>query len=546
MKFLNRLSIITVFFVGYSSFAQSKIDVLHYKFEIGLNDKNDTIYGKAEITLVSPKISPVVEFDLSGQNDDGKGMIIDSIRSNKPGHAKILLQSSPVTSADLFSHTNNKLLLNFNYGRIDNVSTNLKDTFSVTIYYHGVPADGLIISKSKYGKRTFFADNWPNRAHHWIPCVDDPADKASVEFIVTAPDHYKVVSNGVLIEEKNISGNKKQSHWKEEVPLPTKIMVIGVADFAVDRAGEVNGIPVYSWVYSTDREKGFYDYAQAVEILSFLIDYIGPYPYKKLANVQSKTIFGGMENANAIFYHENSVTGDRNEEALLAHEIAHQWFGDMVTEKSFAHLWLSEGFATYLTHIYMESGYGTDSLNKRMEEDRKEIIDFTRQNELPVVDSVTPFMALLNANSYQKGSWILHMLRRELGDAVFHKIIRTYYSRCKGANADSKDFQAVAEEISGKKLDIFFQQWLHQPGIPRLDINWKYDDSKKEIIFTIRQTQKTGLYEFPLEIMAQQNPLTDPIIFTCAMKKETESFSFPLNAKPTKVIIDPSISLLFE
>ncbi|MEI9911166.1 MAG: hypothetical protein WDO71_16745 [Bacteroidota bacterium] len=96
-------------------------------------------------------------------------------------------------------------------------------------------------------KELFFSDNWPNRAHNWIPCVDDPADKASVEFIVTAPDHYKVVSNGVLKEEKELPGNRKLTHWKEGIPLPTKIMVIGVAEFAVDTAGVVNGIPVTSW-----------------------------------------------------------------------------------------------------------------------------------------------------------------------------------------------------------------------------------------------------------------------------------------------------------
>ena len=133
-------------------------------------------------------------------------------------------------------------------------------------------------------------------------------------------------------------------------------MVIGVADFAVNLSGTINEcIPVYSWVYPEDRDKGFYDYAQAAEILPWFIKNVGPYAYKKLANVQSKTRFGGLENANTIFYSEHSVNGNRQSESLMVHEIAHQWFGNYATEKSFAHLWLSEGFATYMTILYMEN-----------------------------------------------------------------------------------------------------------------------------------------------------------------------------------------------
>ena len=185
------------------------------------------------------------------------------------------------------------------------------DTIHYTIIYEGVPADGLIIDKTKYGHRSFFGDNWPNRAHNWLPCVGQPADKASVDFIVTAPDHYQVIANGLKTEEISLPDQQKQTHWKETVALPTKVMVIGAADFAVNYAGDVDCIPVYSWVYPEDKKKGFYDYALAKDILPFFIEHVGPYAYRKLANVQSKTRFGGMENASAIFYFENSVQGNR-------------------------------------------------------------------------------------------------------------------------------------------------------------------------------------------------------------------------------------------
>ena len=243
-----------------------------------------------------------------------------------------------------------------------------------------IPADGLIISKNKYGDRTFFSDNWPDRAHNWLPCNDHPFDKASVEFIVTAPEHYQVVSNGLQIEETSLPDHLKLTHWKEDVPLPTKVMVIGAANFAVNYVGNVDCIPIYSWVYAEDRDNGFQHYAVAKDILPWYIKNIGPYAYKKLANVQSKTIFGGMENASAIFYFENSVNDDTLD-ALFAHEIAHQWFGNSACEADWPHLWLSEGFATYMAHLYLESKYGVDSFNKRMVIDRMKIIAICKKTK---------------------------------------------------------------------------------------------------------------------------------------------------------------------
>ena len=307
---------------------------------------------------------------------------------------------------------------------------------SYIIDYAGVPADGLIISTNKYGHRTFFGDNWPNRAHNWLPCADYPGDKATVDFIVTAPDHYQVVSNGLKAEESPLPNHLKLTHWHETAPLPTKVMVIGVADFAIDHPGDPDHIPVYTYVFPEDKTAGFKNYAFADDILPFYIKKIGPYAYEKLANVQSKTIFGGMENAGAIFYFENSVTSAGIEE-LMAHEIAHQWFGDAASEKSFSNLWLSEGFATYMTNVYLENKYGTDTLRKRLIADRTNVFKFEEKRNSPVVDTTVKgnYMQLLNANSYQKGGWVLHMLRRKLGENMFWKGIRAYYKKYDGGNA---------------------------------------------------------------------------------------------------------------
>lgn len=508
-----------------TAFSQRSIDVLHYKYEIELNDNNDTIYGKATIVLQFREPTKWIELNLKSLGKDGKGMMV--MGAGGPDFQKVTIE--------LESH---KFGLNLN-----NLSKK-NDTATYTINYKGIPADGLIISKNKYGNRTFFSDNWPNRAHNWIPCVDDPADKATVEFIVTAPSHYQVISNGVQVEETNLSNNKKLTHYKEDVPLPTKVMVIGVADFAVNNVGDVNCIPVSSWVYPENKTEGFYDYAIGKEILAWYINYIGPFPYKKLANVQSKTIFGGMENAGAIFYFENSVTGKREEEALIAHEIVHQWFGDMATEKSFAHLWLSEGFATYLTHVYLESKYGTDSLKSRMKADRETVIDFVNSSQKRVVDFSTDYMQLLNANSYQKGGWVLHMLRRQLGDSVFHKAIRQYYATYAGKNADSKDLQTIFETISGKNLNVFFDQWLHTPENPKLNITWKYQAKEKSVAITVEQLQ-SKIFEFPLEI-AIGDTSAKKQIKKINVTKKVETFNFPVSSSSISISVDTNTSLLFE
>jgi aminopeptidase N len=517
----------SIFFFGFQliTSAQSNIDVIHYKFQIILNDANDTIYGVAEINVKFLQPSNQLNFDLALLNDKGKGMVVGkvegaAVRGTMAKEEKIIILLSKTFVAG--------------------------DTASFVIPYQGIPADGLIISKTKYGRRSFFADNWPDRGHNWLPCHEDPADKATVEFIVTAPVHYQVVANGIQVEESSNGNGNKLTHWKEETPISTKVMVIGVADFAVHLAGFVNDrIPVYSWVYPENKDKGFYDFALAKDILPFFINKVGQYGYKKLANVQSKTRFGGLENANTIFYSESSVTGTRRSEGLLAHEIAHQWFGNMATEKSFGHLWLSEGFATYFTILYFENKYGQDTAISMLKEDRKQVISFSKRNNTSVVNTEEKdYMKLLNENSYQKGGWALHMLRRELGDSIFWKSIRKYYATYAGSIAGTEDLQKVFEEVSGKNLTRFFTQWLYTPGQPLLNFKWEYNESSKTLKMNIEQLQKQ-LFEFPLEIKIVYGG-GKFLYKRINISKQSESFIVAVKEKPTDLVPDPYVSLLFE
>ncbi|WP_259065504.1 M1 family metallopeptidase [Mucilaginibacter sp. X4EP1] len=514
------LSFLFICFCVLSVKAQAQfpaIDVQHYTFNLRLNDQNDTIKGRATVSIQFLKDVSAFQLNLVKTKSDGKGMLVSAVKED--GKTVAFVQDTDVVNINSIAKANS--------------------VHSYTINYQGIPADGLIISTNQYGHRTFFGDNWPNRAHNWLPCADYPADKATVDFEVTAPNHYQVVSNGLKVEEKNIAGNLKYTHWKESVPLPTKVMVIGVADFAIDHTGNVGPTAVYTYVFPESKKAGFKSYAVAKEILPFYISKVGPYAYEKLANVQSKTIFGGMENAGAIFYFENSVTSKGIEE-LMAHEIAHQWFGDGASEKSFAHLWLSEGFATYMTNLYLENKYGSDTLKKREKADRVIVLKFEKRRLTPVVDTAVKddYMQLLNANSYQKGGWVLHMLRRKLGDTTFWKGIRNYYAQYNGANANTDDLRRVMEQTSGQNLEHFFKQWLYTAGHPQLNINWKYDADKGVINISINQNQDV-LYDFPLQIAVNGE------LHNIDIKEKNTIVQFAATANPV-VVVDPDVNLLAE
>lgn len=508
--------------IAHAQKPDASIDVLHYQFSVRLSDQSDRIEGEAQIRFRVLKPMATVNFDLVPAGPDGKGMTVSSVAE---------------TATVPFTHDSAGLHIQF---------TNMLVAGSehqVTVKYGGVPRDGLIIGNNKYGKRGFFADHWPLRAHHWLPCVDHPADKASLTFIVTAPQHYQVVANGKMTEESNLADGYKLTRYDETVPLPTKVMVIGAADFAVQEASVVNCVPIQSWVYAEDRENGFHDYADAVDVLPFFNERIAPFAYPKLANVQSKTRYGGLENAGAIFYYENSVTGKGKMPSIISHEIAHQWFGDMASEKEWAHVWLSEGFATYMSDLYMEHRFGRDTLVSMLQKQRSEVIAFSKKNQRPIVDSAaTDPMVLLNANSYQKAGWVLHMMHEKIGDSLFWRTVRSYYAKYGGSNASTEDFQRIVETTTGQDWSVFFHQWFYTPGQPEVEVRWKYVKGRKTLDLEIEQKQSTP-FNFPLEL-----ELTDANgekgILKLDITGKLTTTSVPANAPPRQILTDPGTKTL--
>lgn len=499
------------------------MDVLNYTFQISVSDTSDIIYGNAAISLSFKGDISSMEFDLKNLKPDGKGMIVDSV----------IFSECEIQ----WLHEEDKILIT------PEKTLSAGSGGILKVVYHGIPSDGLIISKNKYKNRSFFSDNWPDRASNYIPCIDHPYDKATVDFIIIAPSHYEVVASGYLVEESHLQGDMKLTRWKEEVPLATKVMAFGAADFDIRLAGVTENIPVWTYVFKENRQEGFYDYSAGIKPVTFFSQLIGPYPYEKLANVQSKTIFGGLENASCIFYSENSVTGNGKDEGLMTHEIAHQWFGNSVTENDWHHIWLSEGFATYLTSVYMEMNYGKDRFVFEMKSDREQVIKYYLRSQKPVIDTtVTNLMRLLSPNSYQKGAWVLHMLRHELGDKLFWEGIRSYYEKYRNKNALTDDFERVMEKVSGKDLGVFFHQWLYIAGQPDLKITSGPSLKKGTTDITIEQKQEY-LFRFPLELLinSQEGEYRKYIQISDRVTKVAVKAG-----KVNEIVPDPDVTLLFR
>lgn len=512
-----------------------KIDAINYRFEFELSDDTDEIQGKTSIDVrFLAEGMLALRLDLIKQSNTlgNKGMSVTGVESN----------GEPV----VYTHENDVLLISLS-------SPSVKDQRSqLTITYQGIPATGLIISDNKYGDRTFFSDNWPNKGRNWLPTIDHPYDKATCEFLITAPSHYQVVSNGLLIEETDLSEGKRLTHWKQSVPIASWLYVLGVARFAMQHVDDFEGKAVQTWVYYQDREAGFYDFAEPTKkVLEFYSSYIGPFSYEKLANIQSNSAAGGMEAASAILYADKSVSGKRSVgwRDVIIHEIAHQWFGNSVTEYDWDDVWLSEGFATYFEFLFIEHEYGRDALLDALTSGKKRVDDFYLKNpEYSIVHNDLKDMAkVTSSNTYYKGAWVLHMLRGVVGTETFWKGIRSYYKKYRNLNATTEDFQREMEEASGKELSVFFEQWLYKGGTLIYDGNWEYNKKKRHVNVSLNQVQKDGsLFDMPIEVGIYFEGNSKPQIESLQVNKRSNDYTIEVDYEPKDVVIDPNNWVLMD
>ncbi len=506
------------------------LDALNYAFELTLTDESDLIEGTTTIRMRFREDGlREVRLDLVVRSDEleGKGMEVSHVTS----------EGVSLT----FRHEADELVIT--------LPAPAKKGTEVTIAvdYAGIPATGLKIGPNKYGDRTFFSNNWPDRARNWLPTIDHPYDKATNEFIVTAPARYQVVSNGLLVEMTDLPGGRRRTHWKNSVPIATWLYVLGVAEFAVQYLDAFEGKSIQTWVYRQDRDAGFYDFAVPTKhVLQFYTDYIGPYAYEKLANIQSNSVGGGMEGASAIFYGDNSVTGDRSVRwrNVIIHEIAHQWFGNAVTEADWDDVWLSEGFATYFTLLFREHAYGRDDFVDGLKNARRRVYSFyrNRPDYRIVHDNLSDMRYITTGQIYQRGAWVLHQLRALVGDEAFQRGIQRYYHRFLNANATTTLFRQEMEKASGMHLEEFFQQWLYQGGHVILEGSWEYDGVLR---IELRQVQNDGYaFDVPVELGIWSGGRLTPRIERIQLDASAKSFIIQSDVEPDSVTIDPRTVLL--
>jgi aminopeptidase N len=508
------------------------IDVQHYKFDITLSDETDEIKCSATIDiLLKKKDIRQVRLDLINA-DKGKGMTVASVMQN----GKKLS----------YTHLKNELIVT-----LPNPSQ-AGDYVQFTVTYSGVPATGLHIKPNKYNDRTFFSDNWPDLTRNWLPVVDHVAEKATCEFIVTAPIRYQVVCNGLLLEETNLNATQKITHWKQSVPISPWLYVLGVAEFAVQYVDTFNGKSIQTWVFHQDRDAGFSDFAKPTkEVLEFYTRYVGPFAYEKLANIQASSVSGGMESASAILYNEKSVGGDGNFrwKKVVIHEIAHQWFGCAVTESDWDDVWLSEGFATYFTALFIEHAYGRDEFIKEMQDCRRVTFNFYKDNPTHTIvhNNLSDMSKVTSSHTYQKGAWVLHMLRSMIGDDAFEKGIKNYYRLYMNSTASTKDFQLEMEKVSGLNLTAFFKQWLNQGGKLTLNGSWTYNDGSKTIEVDLKQTQTDGTtFSVPVEIGIYKKGQLVPDVRKVELSSVSGQFKIQYEGEVERIVIDPRTVLLAE
>lgn len=513
------------------------VDVLHYEIGLELPAEGRELRGRTAILYEATGEEGISYLSL----DFGASMKVDSVA----------VDGVPTP----FAHDEDGTL------RLKTPGTEPGARSEAVVWYRGVPAGGLIFDRTRSGTRTVFADNWADQARLWFPAVDHPYDKASVEFDIVAPDSWTVVANGRLVERADAADGRARTRWVETAEIPTYTMVIGATEFVVTSLGEAGRVDVSTWSYPADSAAAVAAFSRAPEMVAFYDSLFGPYPYEKLAHVESTTRWGGMENSSAIFYPPSFVGGALDDPVhrtgsadIVAHETVHQWFGDAVTEADWNHLWLSEGFADYFGAVFFEfhggpDGIGREELARRMRAMRDEVLEHQRGNpgEAVVDPGLGPgeYDRLLTDLKYEKGAWVLHMLRDLVGDAAFFEGVRDYYATFRDGTAWTADFERIVEEASGEDLGWFFAQWLARAGHPKLELDVApHGESEREWSVGLHQAQAGEPFRFPVDLGLEWEG--GGRIERVWLEDRGGSWTFQTPAPLERVTIDPRTRLLWE
>lgn len=436
----------------------------------------------------------------------------------------------------------------------------LDDTLTFTIVYSTSPKKGIFFveADSSYPNRTpqVWSQSEMEDARYWFPCHDYPDDFLTSSVAATVPDDWTMVSNGVL---EKVTLNKKDGtktfRWMENRPHVIYLISIAVGKFSVvdDHYGST---PIYYYVAPENAKYAKENFASTPDILKFFSNVTGyEYPWQKLSLVAvTDFTFGGMENVSAITLTDGTMH-DVNAEPqvtstdLVSHETAHQWFGDLLTCRSWSNAWLNEGFATYFEALYGEHAFGEDNFNYEMHNNQREVVNADRNDRKPTVyNRYNDAVDLFSVYIYPRGADMLHMLRGILGDQLFFKAIKYYVHDFQHKNVDTHDFANAIREGTGYNLNWFFDEWAYKGGHPVFAVDYDYDSSSHALAMHVEQTQKvdslTPVYRMPVGVYVVTP--SQKITRTIWVDSLSNTYRFDVPEKPLMVNFDEGNYLLKE
>ncbi len=428
----------------YPDFGNGGYDVAHYTLDITVND-----VATSDLTAIVTIEAKAIQ-DLSSFNLDFIGFEIDEITVNGE-------------TAE-FSRKGQELTIHPLKPLAEN------ESFTVVIQYNGSPEEMQSVALPvQTGWVTVdggsFVLSEPDGSANFYPVNDHPLDKAGYTFRVTVPEPFEAAANGLLTETTD-NGGTTTFVFETRDPMASYLATINIDEFDIETMESENGIPIrnyYSTGLSEDVRKPF---ARQGEMLVYFSDIFGAYPFEVYGSLVMDTEFGAaLENQTLSIFGMDMIDVEDTEstELIVAHELAHQWFGDSLSVADWSDIWLNEGFATYSEGLWIEHTSGREALDEWIKSQYNDVVENQKYYPAP---GNPPADDLFNGGVYVWGGLTLHALRLEVGDEVFFDILRTYFDRYQGGNATTDDFIAAAEEVSGKELTEFFDSWLYSENIP--------------------------------------------------------------------------------
>jgi aminopeptidase N len=504
-----------------------EFDLKHLRLEITLDPESKSLSGTASHTFAAI-------------NDGLKSVELDAVE----------LRIGGVTSARgaALDHTYEDGKLRVALA----AALNSGEESTINIAYSCTPRRGLYFNVPDDGyperPRQVWTQGEDEDSRFWFPCYDSPNQRFTSEVIVTVPREWNAVSNGRLAGVAE-DGSTKTYHWSQELEHPTYLMSLVAGEYTEIR-DDWNGTPIvyYSPPGREDDTRRAFD--KTPKMMRFFTERTGtPYPWAKYSQVTvADFIFGGMENTSATtmtdsLLHDERAHLDFSTDSIVAHELAHQWWGDLLTCRDWSHGWLNEGFATYFDLLFKEHDLGVDEFRYGVYQDAQTYLEEDSGSyRRPIVSSVyNQPVDLFDRHLYEKGGLVLHMLRFVLGDALFWKAMAHYCRACRGKSVTTEDLQRSIEESTGRNLDWFFHQWVYMGGHPDLKAAYTWDEESGAAQLAVSQTQTTDdltpLFRMPVDLVFVTSAGRDTRRVTVSEAQQT--FHFSLAEKPVMVSFDP-------